>query len=186
MQISIDETGNKYGRLTVIERSKTKKGSITNTFWLCRCDCGKETIANGTELRRGGRVGCGHKCKYYIEQRFKHGLSGTPEYTAWKGMLHRCDNREDNRYDDYGGRGIDVAREWRDKDNGFIGFLNYVGNRPSKDHSLDRINPNGNYEPGNVRWATKMEQANNRRKYCVISKFTTEELIKELMERGIR
>ena len=87
-------------------------------------------------------------------------LSKMPEYNSWSGMKSRCNNSNDARYHSYGGRGIKVCDEWQ---HNFKAFLDYVGNRPSKDHSIDRVDNDGNYEPGNVRWATYIEQNNNRR-----------------------
>ena len=186
MQNFIDETGNRHDRLVVIKRSKIKNGNYTGSTWLCKCDCGKEVTVQGNSLRQGNRKYCGHGCKYKNEKHIKHGLSHVPEYTAWKGMIYRCYKPKNKRYNDWGGRGISVVEKWRDTNNGFINFLNYIGYRPSKEHSIDRINPNGNYEPGNVRWATKTEQAINRRKYCVLSKFTIKELIEEFKDRGVK
>src|SRR5689334_34521 len=92
-----------------------------------------------------------------------HGHSGTPEHRAWCGMKMRCYYRKWEGYPDYGGRGIRVCDEWL---NDFPAFLTHIGPRPSSSHSLDRINSDGNYEPGNVRWAVPVEQMNNRR-MCV-------------------
>lgn len=82
-----------------------------------------------------------------------------PEYKAWKKMKERCYNPNVHAFNRYGGRGIKVCEEWRTD---FFSFLRDVGNRPSSKHSIDRINNDGDYEPGNVRWGTKQEQANNR------------------------
>ncbi len=91
---------------------------------------------------------------------YKHGMTGINEYIAWKSMKQRCYNKNIKAYNDYGGRGIIVCDEWL---NDFIAFFNYIGVKPNKEYSLDRINNNGNYEPGNVRWANKTDQINNRR-----------------------
>jgi len=91
----------------------------------------------------------------------KHGLCYTDEYKIWEGIKKRCKHKEQHRYKNYAGRGIKICDEWK---NNFIAFLKYVGPRPSKEHSIDRIDVNGNYEPGNVRWADKFTQARNTRK----------------------
>jgi len=96
--------------------------------------------------------------------KIKHGCARrgemTPEYSTWSLMIQRCEDPSSDRYGYYGGRGISVCPKWRTS---FAAFLEDVGPKPSPAHSLDRIDPNGNYEPGNVRWATKKEQARNRR-----------------------
>lgn len=95
----------------------------------------------------------------------KHGAAGpvrTPEYAAWRGMIERCLNPNDERFKDYGGRGIKICPAWR---NDFVSFLMEVGTRPSPKHSIDRIDNDGDYEPGNVKWSTAKEQASNRRRW---------------------
>lgn len=87
-------------------------------------------------------------------------MSKTPEYRTWSGLVQRCTNPKNASWDDYGGRGIKVCDEWR---HNFLAFWNYIGPRPSSHHSLDRINNDGNYEPGNVRWAPREVQASNKR-----------------------
>jgi hypothetical protein len=95
----------------------------------------------------------------------RHGMMGTPEYRAWQGMKARCFRKTQKGYQYYGGRGITVCPEWVAE---FATFYAHVGPRPSSDHSLDRIDTNGNYEPGNVRWATFIEQMNNMRNNRII------------------
>jgi hypothetical protein len=90
----------------------------------------------------------------------KHGMHGTPEYRSWQGAKQRCLNPEDDHYPSYGGRGIQICEEWRDD---FTAFFAHMGHRPTILHSLDRINVDGNYEPGNCRWATASEQQRNKR-----------------------
>lgn len=90
----------------------------------------------------------------------KHGLSHLPEYKIWKHMKQRCYNENDPDYKNYGGRGIEIQIEWK---NSFELFFNFVGKRPTPEHTLDRINNDGNYESGNVKWATRLEQRHNSR-----------------------
>lgn len=107
-------------------------------------------------------------------------MSETPTYNAWSGMIQRCENHNHVSFEDYGGRGITVCKRWKES---FENFLSDVGERPSKGVSLDRVDNNGNYEPGNVRWATPTEQQLNRRRYVSIRQFSEREIILELARR---
>lgn len=106
------------------------------------------------------------------KKRKTHGMSKTAEFRAWQGLRNRCENPNNKDYADYGGRGVAVSERWVKGDSlkgGFLCFLEDVGRRPSNKHSIDRYpDKNGNYEPGNVRWATWQEQQNNRRSNCVV------------------
>lgn len=155
----IDLTGQTFGRLTVIERSGT--GNTGQAQWKCLCECGKETIVLGDNLRRGKQVSCG--C-YHSEIMFKHGATvgekKTQEYVIWCEMKRRCTDNNAEYYKDYGGRGIKVCERWT---NSFENFFEDMGKRPSKRHSIDRIYNDGDYEPGNCRWATQSQQSINSR-----------------------
>lgn len=158
---AVDITGQKFGLWTVVARAPKRKQG--NAIWWCRCECGAENAVSGGELKAGLSKSCG--CRRAECNRLKaakhvtHGLSHTPEYTCWGSMRHRCRNPKSSKYADYGGRGISVCERW----NSFENFLADMGRRPTPAHSLDRINNDGNYEPGNCRWATPKEQMNNRR-----------------------
>lgn len=132
--------------------------------WLCLCDCGKEHTATTQALRWGGTKSCGcMKLEILSGANRTHGKSKTTEYGSWHSMTQRCINHHNKNYHQYGGRGILVFPDWVGE-GGFEPFLEYIGPKPSPQHTLDRYpDMNGNYEPGNVRWATKKEQSDNRR-----------------------
>lgn len=164
MSAIIDLTGKVIGRLTVISRSYAKglpAWKITQPQWKCLCSCGKKVVVHGRYLRDGDTQSCGCIEKELLRNRnTTHGLSKIPEYAIWNGMKNRCYNENVYKYSDYGGRGIEVCERWK---NSFVNFLNDMGRRPSKKHSLDRIKVNGNYTPSNCRWATPKQQAKNKR-----------------------
>jgi len=164
----IDLTGQRFGRWLVIRC--TDNGLIKNHKkrpWLCRCDCGVEREILKENLRvRSGRTascGCAHK-----EQTTKHGhragaLRGhSLTYNSWSGMIRRCYDPVCRSFEVYGRIGIVVCDRWRGTD-GFSNFLKDMGERPSAKHSLDRIDSTGNYTLDNCRWATTIQQINNRR-----------------------
>lgn len=144
------EPGEVFNDLTVVGQVPKKTAQLR---WLCRCECGQFTEVDSYDLRNGKTKSCG--CKQHAGT---HGMSRSPEFKAWSGMLQRCNNPYKTEYKYYGGRGISVCPEWHE----FVAFYQDMGPRPSPTHSLDRINCNGNYEPGNVRWASAFEQWENR------------------------
>lgn len=159
-----DLTGQRFGFLlakTYIAGTKESPRSK----WVCVCDCGKEIICKAENLKRGKIKSCG--CKSNEMRRLssiKHGhtrydgyVSGA--YGSWASMKQRCENENNAQFNDYGGRGITICERWKSFEN----FLADMGDRP-EGMSLDRVDPNGNYEPGNCKWSTRSEQAINKRK----------------------
>ena len=151
--------GQRFGHLTVINYAG--RNQFDHHLWLCKCDCGGEKVSTTSSLCAGRTVACG--C--YNPSR-THGMSKTKEYKIWTAMVQRCTTPKHQAYEYYGGRGIKVCDRWR---HSFENFLSDMGKRPSPDHSLDRIDNDGNYEPGNCRWATHREQTNNQRNNHVLA-----------------
>jgi len=155
----IDFTNRTFTRLTAINRAENDKTG--HVQWNCVCTCGNKVVVPAKSLKTGNNKSCGCLKKELDKTRgITHGLSKTPEYHAWDNIKGRCYNINDKRFSDYGGRGITVCEEWK---NDFLAFYNCVGPRPSKKHSIDRIDNDGDYRQGNVKWSTAKEQQNNTR-----------------------
>jgi hypothetical protein len=149
----IDRVGFRYGRLTVLQqagRSESKK-----VLWACRCDCGEDTCVTAGDLTTGNTVSCG--C--YLQERITtHGGSRKASYNTWRAMMRRCYKPQDKDYPRYGGVGVSVHSAWHEYET----FAAAMG-EPKETETLDRIDPYGNYEPSNCRWATVRVQNRNQR-----------------------
>jgi hypothetical protein len=153
-----DMTDHVFGRLKVKKLGGWNKG---RRLWVCECSCGRVCAVSGKRLRNNHTKSCGClKAEQVPPSQATHRLTGTPEYICWKAMRSRCYDSKSNGFDRYGARGIKVCPEWKDS---FETFLEDMGKRPTKGHSIDRFpNRRGNYEPGNCRWATAKEQRDNQ------------------------
>lgn len=157
MSALVNRTGNRYGRLVVTCRASNSRAGATR--WHCVCDCGGETIVSAGHLEKGQMsCGCFRGSRGTHYETTSRGRSR--EYTTWSGMKVRCYNPNADMYPLYGGRGIKVCDRWL---NSFETFLADMGRRPSPKHSIDRINNDGDCEPGNCRWSTYKEQRRNSR-----------------------
>lgn len=146
--------GQKFGKLTVIEFAGINKHKQSQ--WKCICDCGNEVVVTGLHLKNGHTVSCRMHAKF-----IKHGKRNTRVYRIWLNMKNRCFNPNYTHCKDYGGRGITVCDEWKDDFQVFYDWA--MANGYADNLSIDRINPDGNYEPSNCRWITQREQAGNKR-----------------------
>jgi hypothetical protein len=157
--------GRKFGRLTVLKIDDNRKNN-RRLHVLCQCKCGTFVSVRPDSLQSNKTTSCGCFHKEQLIKTFtKHGQARRgmclPEYSIWQSIIRRCEHPMDAAYENYGGRGIRICDQWK---HDFAAFIRDVGRRPSPQHSLDRYpNNDGNYEPGNVRWATQKQQMRNTR-----------------------
>lgn len=172
MPALIDLTGQRFGRLVVVHRTDPPSHRAQNRpWWLCHCDCGTEKAIFGQALRSGNTQSCGCLRHEILKRRsgeqhpmYRHGHAcegkRSKEWRTWHAMIRRCRYESMDDYERYGGRGIQVCERWQRFEN----FLEDVGPAPSEAHSLDRLDNDGDYESGNVRWATNSQQIRNSSK----------------------
>jgi hypothetical protein len=177
-----DRTGKRYGRLVVVARagSDPKSG---NSMWECECDCGNVVVKRSAFLNKG-YVRCSKSCIY--SPHYKHGgtthSTRTKEYAAWSDIKRRCFNTKSPNYHRYGGRGVTMCASWVED---FEAFLTHIGPAPKGSRiSVERIDNSGNYEPGNVKWATPAEQMSNRENTIRVTFRGKERTLREIADIG--
>lgn len=154
-------TGRRFGRLVAVARVPGLGRSIGKAYWQCLCDCGARSVVQSGDLCNGTSRSCGCLAfEMFMKRSTTHGRSQMVEYRIWIGMKNRCFNPKFPPYRRYGAKGVSVCSRWASS---FTAFLEDMGRRPSPRHSVDRFpNRQGNYEPGNCRWATPKEQSRNK------------------------
>jgi hypothetical protein len=164
----LDLHGQRFGRLVATAMAERNH---RGPRWLCRCDCGKESVVSTRELRTGSTRSCGclgveRRTAAAVAANQTHGMARTPTYEVWFNMKRRCLDPRHKSYADYGGRGIRVCERWL----AFENFLADMGVRPAG-LTLERDDVNGDYGPGNCRWATWLQQVRNRRCTVLLSAY---------------
>lgn len=186
-----DLIGTKFERLTVIGRLPDYISKPTMKLlprWQCVCDCGNNTKVLGSNLKNRTTKSCGCLQRELgkIIKNSKHLQARvgnkTPEWVAWVNMRRRC-SPDSPDFINYAGRGIEVCDRW---ENSFVNFFSDMGPKLEKGLTLDRINNDGNYEPGNCRWATRQEQSDNKREQRALQNFSDDEIKVEFIRRGLK
>ena len=159
-----------FGKLKVISFSHI--GNHHKSYWNCECSCGVKKAIDRNSIVRGRTISCGcNKNQKTRERNYKHGKTGTKVYRIWKNMKVRCYSKNNHHYNNYGNRGIKICDKWR---NSFPEFFKDMGEPPTKVHSIERIDNNGDYTPENCKWATPYEQSrNSRQNNCITFKGET-------------
>ncbi len=165
MPAYIDISGKRFGRLVVLHRVDSPKFHMKKiTYFLCKCDCGNNIITRSSAIQSNHTKSCGCYKSDIKRQQCKniwttHGMTQSKTYKTWAGIKRRCNNKNDKRYPDYGGRGIKVCSRW----NRFENFLIDMGEKPTPNYSIERIDNNKGYNKNNCVWIPQNEQGNNKR-----------------------
>lgn len=161
MPAALELSGQTFGQLVV--RHRSRKDTSGAWMWLCQCACSRWVEVRGATLNAGRTSACA-SCATRVSST-KHGATGTPLYGRWRAMLNRCELRSHSDWSNYGGRGITVCARWHE----YEAFAADMGPTFESHLELDRIDVDGNYEPSNCRWATRVQQQNNKRSNHVVT-----------------